>query len=316
MTKRILKSLRFRFKELTGRQTGLLKSNALINLNGGEVSDAISEMIRSGKPFLVSRFGSEELRWYINYKYLNQWFPGRARRYITCHIDSWQADDKIIDNITFRPKSLEMTRFFIRKMDMAIPEIDLLASWLKWEQDAVVKLQCRNYGFLLDLDPFFHERPWTLALKGKKVLVIHPMVEEISRQYAKRDLLFSSPTLPEFNLSFIRSLFFDDPRYPTWESIYNYYLEEVKKADFDVAIIGVGPWGMPLGAEIKKMGKQAIHMGGSTQLLFGIMGNRWLTGDWVQHGYERLLNEHWIYPDAKPSWANNYEAACYWKKED
>ena len=44
---------------------------------------------------------------------------------------------------------------------------------------------------------------------------------------------------------------------------------------FDVAIIGCGAYGMPLAAMLKQAGKQAIHLGGATQLLFGIKGKRW-----------------------------------------
>ena len=47
------------------------------------------------------------------------------------------------------------------------------------------------------------------------------------------------------------------------------------KIDFDVAIIGCGAYGFPLAAKLKQAGKQAIHLAGATQLLFGIKGKRW-----------------------------------------
>lgn len=46
----------------------------------------------------------------------------------------------------------------------------------------------------------------------------------------------------------------------------------VQGIEFDVAIIGAGAYGLPLGSRIKEAGKVAIHLGGSTQLLFGIWG--------------------------------------------
>lgn len=38
------------------------------------------------------------------------------------------------------------------------------------------------------------------------------------------------------------------------------------------------------------MGKKAIHMGGATQMLFGIKGKRW------EDEYGEFMNEHWIRP--------------------
>jgi len=42
---------------------------------------------------------------------------------------------------------------------------------------------------------------------------------------------------------------------------------EISEIDFDVAIIGAGAYGLPLASYIKEMGRQAIHMGGSTQMV-------------------------------------------------
>ena len=44
------------------------------------------------------------------------------------------------------------------------------------------------------------------------------------------------------------------------------------KFDFDVALIGCGAYGFPLAAKLKTAGKQAIHLGGVLQALFGIKG--------------------------------------------
>ena len=76
------------------------------------------------------------------------------------------------------------------------------------------------------------------------------------------------------------------------------------------AILGAGAYGFPLGARLKQQGKQAIHLGGSTQILFGIKGRRWDKRPNVAKHY----NEHWVYPleHEKPQ---NVEAAgvtAYW----
>jgi hypothetical protein len=86
--------------------------------------------------------------------------------------------------------------------------------------------------------------------------------------------------------------------------------DEVAAKQFDVAIIGCGAYGFPLAAHVKRLGKQAVHLGGATQILFGIRGNRW-----DKHpAISSLYNEHWVRPDVteKPSGAEKVEGACYW----
>ncbi|MFB9076922.1 hypothetical protein ACFFWB_05795 [Flavobacterium procerum] len=58
-----------------------------------------------------------------------------------------------------------------------------------------------QYVHLECLYPFFVEKPWTKALKGKKVLIVHPFEETIQEQYKLRNKLFENPdVLPEFDL--------------------------------------------------------------------------------------------------------------------
>ena len=306
---KVFRSLREYFKLVFKPKQGLQKTDKLINLKGQEVSDLIFKMIISKKPFLITRFGSEELKWYVNYKQLGKNLFVRIYNYVTCRCDFWEKKYRIIDNLTFKPKSHTMTEFFIEKIDDAIPIIDLLGSWLELETSKFVRLNTKSFCFLFDLEPYFHELPWTLALKEKKVLVIHPMENEIISQFKNRTKLFSKEVLPDFELITLKSLYFDDEKYNTWELMYNYYIEKIDICDFDVALVSCGPWGMPIASYIKSKGKQAIHLGGAQQILFGIMGNRWR--EWQD--YQALKNEFWLDKiDNKPKWADKYENGCYW----
>lgn len=64
------------------------------------------------------------------------------------------------------------------------------------------------------------------------------------------------------------------------------------KIDFDIALIGCGAYGMPLASFIKGMGKQAVHLAGWTQILFGIKGKRWDDLPYVSKFY----NNAWVRP--------------------
>jgi hypothetical protein len=312
---RILRSLRDHYKRLYQINTADYKSKALINISGQQVSDIISTAIRDGKPFVVSRFGSEEIKWYVHYLRLSSCYLARVWYYTTCKTETWKKEGRIIDNLTLQPKSLAMTEAYVRAMNSAIPEIDLLGSWLSLEQSPEIqkKLRCKQFAFLVDIEPYYHPEPWSAALEGKKVLVVHPMVKSIDSQYEKRKLLFANQmVLPEFELITLQAKYFDDPVYNTWQKIMNFYTDEVEGLEFDVAILGCGSWGMPLAAHIKRMGKPALHLGGATQVLFGIIGNRWET---QYPGFtDRFVNKHWVRPldEETPAWAKNYDKNSYW----
>ena len=76
--------------------------------------------------------------------------------------------------------------------------------------------------------------------------------------------------------------------------------------DFDVLIVGAGAWSLPLLMAAKSRGKIGIHMGGTTQNIFGIKGGRW-----DSHG---IYTRHWVRPSPEetPSERFKIESGCYW----
>lgn len=209
-----------------------------------------------------------------------------------------------------------------------IPEIDILACHQYYEKfmplrSDVIRIQLEM------LYPFFVNHPWTRYLKGKKVLVVHPFEKTIQQQYKKRKLLFEDENiLPDFELitfKAVQTIAGCKSKFKNWFEALEYMENEIAKIDFDVCIIGCGAYGLPLAAYVKRMGKQAIHLAGGTQLLFGILGNRWVKqyGDVLHYrpgvdinvNYRPLFNDNWIYPlkEDTPSNAQIVEGACYWK---
>lgn len=98
------------------------------------------------------------------------------------------------------------------------------------------------------------------------------------------------------------------------------YEKEIDKCDYDICLIGCGAYGFPLAAHVKRMNKKAIHMGGSLQLLFGIIGKRWEDPEYgyielkKKGCYPQLINKYWIRPGMKekPQNAIQVESGCYW----
>lgn len=84
--------------------------------------------------------------------------------------------------------------------------------------------------------------------------------------------------------------------------------QEVLKINFEIAIICCGVYGFPLAAKIKDAGRQAIHLGEVTQLLFGIRGKRW--DEYLI--ISKFYNEYWVCPDSSeiPLGAKKVEEGC------
>jgi hypothetical protein len=90
--------------------------------------------------------------------------------------------------------------------------------------------------------------------------------------------------------------------------------KDIEKIDFDIALLGCGGYGLPLCNFIKsKLNKSAIYIGGGLQLLFGVMGERWMkTDNWKNIIQEN--NTKFIRPsgDELLETRNTIENSCYW----
>lgn len=203
--------------------------------------------------------------------------------------------------------------------------VDLLGSWIPSEGfvNEYMSPKCQR-GWLTHLDPYWASQPWTRALKGKRVLVVHPFMETIVQQYEKRAQLFDNPdTLPEFSslrvIKAVQSIGGESNGFKDWFEALDWMKAEMDKEEYDVALIGCGAYGFPLAAHAKRTGHKAVHLGGSLQLLFRIKGKRWEDPKYGfrtagEGGYRRLLShEGWVYPLAlnKPKTANSVEGGCY-----
>lgn len=268
----------------------------------------IEKNIRNGQPFSVLRFGVIELNAFWPW---DSPFPiGKA------HMKRMVF--KVCKNAGFFPDEPQAVKRFAEEMRSACKMADAFAVWLNPMEDYCITTYGNPQEILWprSLEPWYVEKPWTAALAGKKVLVIHPFTDTILQQYQKRELLFENPDiLPEFaELHVVKAVQTiagtKDERFADWFEALEWMYAEAMKKDFDVAIIGCGAYGLPLAAKLKAAGKQAIHMGGATQLLFGIKGSRWTNHPVIS----KLFNEHWVYPaeSERPANVNIVEGACYW----
>ena len=200
-----------------------------------------------------------------------------------------------------------------------LPNIDLIPIWnnvIPQFEKYIFDTYCPNsYKTKIELlEPFFEEKPWTNYLQGKKVLVFSPFADSIKENYNNFNNIWKGKIENNFELKVHKYPFAltitDDKNFQTSNDVYNKYLDILHKEDFDVGIFGTGYTSLLFTLECKKLKKSAIHLGGSTQILFGIKGHRWKQMD----RFVNIFNEHWTEPKQteKPPRYQIVEGGGYW----
>jgi hypothetical protein len=168
---------------------------------------------------------------------------------------------------------------------------------------------------LTSLDPLPQEdvEPWNKALRGKRVLVVHPFRRSIEAQYPLRRQILPDDLLPTFQLTCMEAVQSSCRAltpFDSWFDALASMTEQVVESDAEIVLIGAGAYGLPLAAAAKRSGKVGFHVGGALQLLFGILGGRWADRPDVQS----LKTDAWVRPSVseRPPGAEILEKACYW----
>lgn len=264
----------------------------------------LAESIRLDKPFCVGRLGSNEAR--VCARYLRGGGYTKDELY------------RITEHAGVFPKEAGAVDSFARIYTEAFTELDMLGVWYPRGEGYMI----RNHGSLqLELAPlqclepyYDKEAPWSSALEGRRVLVLHPFRDSILSQYSKRKLLFETNVLPEFAslevVQAIQSIAGENSGLPDWSAALEQMQQAMDAIDYEVCIVGAGAYGLPLAAHAKRRGKVAIHLGGATQLLFGIRGKRWEKHETIS----QLFNEHWVRPQESetPKRKEVVEGGSYW----
>ncbi len=325
----VIRSLKLAYRNIIGKKF----LNPSCDMDRNSINDKIYDLLAKDAPCMISRFGTTELNCINNYICVtsSKNYPSRVIDYITdnTHTPWWNEDHFSTMSLYsgIFPPSAETSAKFSKRYLEDIPFIDLLGSFQYYEKfmplrDDVIK------GQLETLYPFFVEKPWTRVLAGKKVLVVHPFDHSIRSQYLEKNKLFeNSEILPDFELitlKAVQSVAGAEVPYKDWFAALKHMEDQISAIDFDICILGCGAYGLPLAAHVKRLGKKAVHLGGGTQLLFGIKGKRWVEqydrvwnyrpNESININYVDLFNDFWIYPDVteKPSNAVKVEDACYW----
>lgn len=302
-------NLLYRKKDLFIKQEGNRSKYGFRAYIAAEEGNAkIALLLDQNEPFMVGRLGAVETLLMRQHAEIEL---GIRKDY------SEEARQQLCTCAGFFPNDPDSINKFADLMRTSLGGVDMLGIWYNPMENYFInscadkKIICTP---LVALEPWYYPNPWSRALRGKKVVVVHPFAESIMGQYKKHEELFPDQILPTFELRTVKAVQTIagqiDDRFSTWFDALEYMYDECMKENFDVAIIGCGAYGFPLAVKLKQAGKQAIHLGGATQIMFGIKGKRW---DEIPE-ISKFYNEFWVRPNQNEivKGGNKVENGCYW----
>lgn len=173
----------------------------------------------------------------------------------------------------------------------------------------------------LSLEPYYlppTEFSWMSALRGKRILVLHPFIHTFQRQIEHLQVLYPNRSWFEgCTFHFLRPpvTLAGNHQHMDWREHEEQCFQQIRDAQkthpFDVALVGAGGYGMPLCHRIyQEFQTHVIYIGGALQLFFGVIGKRWFSNKEVM----ALLNEQWVRPvkEDQPRDFKRVEKGCYW----
>jgi hypothetical protein len=271
---------------------------------------AIYDAIISRRPVAIGKLGSTELqgiRSYLRERENADWreLTRNYRRSLYTNSGLFPDDPEIFE---------QYCRFMTNEV---LPQLTHAIVWLTYGEHRVLSRFCRDYTpiNIMGSAPYLWSLPWSIALEGKKVLVVHPFEKSIRKQHDQLAHVWGKKkaVMPVFGLDVLAVPHYPSlvrPKHHDWFESLAMLKKQMEEKDFDVALIGAGAYSLPLAIHAKGLGRQGIHTGGETQFLFGIKGARW---DAIPN-CNRYYNEHWIrpLPEDTPASNNSIEGGCYW----
>ena len=149
----------------------------------------IGDTLRGHEPSLVARLGAVELRC-ITYATRASWlrkvgapYPQAVRHEMRLNAGFFPATGPQLDRFS--------TEFL-----KAVSQTDVMAVWFNRNEHRIIQRYCPSAALveLGCLEAMLYRHPWSAALAGKVVLVVHPFARSIESQYrTHRRHLFANP---------------------------------------------------------------------------------------------------------------------------
>lgn len=294
-----------------------------IEQGASDIYDCIQNALQKKEGALIGRNGTIELETLLFRLYgsaPNQPYPIPISKRVELHAGIWPSTKNSLDKWVFHMMEA------IRLCDV------LVAGWYEPLKEAEEVLLSKTNTIapripLRSLEPYYvaPEKRWTNLLAGQRVAVVTSFATTIEEQLEKREEiwpLYTDSLLPlntewiPIQTGYAPSLAQGTCLWPSditsWDVAVNHVVKQVVESKASMVLIGCGGLGMLIGSECKKRGIVAVVLGGATQVLFGIKGQRWATHSVIS----QLWNDAWVWPKVSetPQGASQIEGACYWRK--
>jgi hypothetical protein len=168
----------------------------------------------------------------------------------------------------------------------------------------------------LDIFHYIYSIPWTLSLKGKRILIVSAFIDSIEKKIENRKNIYGIDLFPDCTFEFIRPPMTQGTIHSEeWDIELKKFtdrLDEMRDL-YDVALVSSGGYGNLICNYIfEEHNKSAIYVGGVLQMYFGISGGRWFN---ERASVMRMfLNSDWSRPmeSERPTGYQGIEKSCYW----
>jgi hypothetical protein len=272
----------------------------------------IKEIIQQNKPFFIGRIAGCELK--VAYHILKGNLADITSELLELENN---AGIKTKDNVSLQ-----------RYSEKLVESYDHCTTIAEWEQEGKVFAHTGiGQKFItsrtpnipkisaLALEPYYFKDSWMPALKGKKILIVHPFSKTFQKQVPNLEKIFPNQSwFEDCEFQFVQPpiTLAGNHNGICWQEHLTPFLESLRTvSEFDIALVAAGGYGMLVADFIfKELGKSVMYIGGALQLFFGVIGKRWFDNKDIL----KMVNDDWIRPDKvdKPNNFTNVEKGCYW----
>ena len=264
----------------------------------------LKHIIESNKPFFIGRIAGCELQ--VSYLFLKEDFMDITNELV-----------RLENNAGILVKTNDSLKTYV---DMLLESYDNCTVIAEWDiHGKVFSYTGNGQKVIADrtptipkidakaLEPYYFKESWMSALKGKRLLIIHPFSKTFQKQIHKK--IFPN-WFEDCTFQFIEPPFTLAGNHDNkdWQEHYKAFIDNSKVDEYDIALVAAGGYGMLIANHIFKSGKSVMYIGGALQLFFGVIGKRWFTNKDIL----KFVDDNWIRPDEKPDHFTNVEQGCYW----
>jgi hypothetical protein len=271
--------------------------------------ETIKKAIHDGTPFLMGRITDIELRTAFDLRHGNP-------------IKQDQID--LENNAGIHLQNMISLNIYVQRFIQAYEHCTHIAEWEKdgamyravgHGQEWISKRTPRAITFdARNLEPYYFKDSWMSALKGKRILIVHPFASSFQKQTSKfADLFPNRSWFEDCTFVFVKPPMTMAGNHggKDWQEHLDEFLPKIQCVTFDIALVAAGGYGMLIADHIyTNLNRSAIYVGGALQLFFGVIGKRWFDNKEIVS----LVNDHWIRPaqEERPLHHTKVEKGCYW----